>query len=478
MALDAPLNERQVEVLRWISDGCPDGRWTDFSFKTTANALASRRLVTVSKRGGGWSAAVLPAGEHYLAHERYPEGHWSKRRTQQVDLDASRRRMATTKMPVAEPLDGAAPVGPAKQKAHSPARDLVAEVIAAGGELRRESKQGPTAFSSLVAAVNRHRLAPPDKQLTLDTDGGWNKVVIRLEDAPYWLTRPAPEVVNAERIGRWHPALEALRDHEFTSMSAPQERRMLRILQALAVEAEARGHRVEAMSPRRRYHHRQSEAGHVLIRIREYRHTLAVWQKYREVPPPQWGQPVKRPDPGVLDSLAVGLIWESGSRTGIGESWSDAPGKRIKVEGLLPTILWELERRCDGADRRREQQRLAAIEREKLEAEAERQALIVHAENVRAEALQSQHGKWRDANQLREYLDAMENHIDTITDDDERTEAAAWLQWCRRYADTTVDPLGQRLALPTIREWTSEERNRLVKALFQELQRIGQRSVI
>lgn len=33
MALDAPLNERQVEVLRWISDGCPDGRWMNSSYK-------------------------------------------------------------------------------------------------------------------------------------------------------------------------------------------------------------------------------------------------------------------------------------------------------------------------------------------------------------------------------------------------------------------------------------------------------------
>lgn len=45
----------------------------------------------------------------------------------------------------------------------------------------------------------------------------------------------------------------------------------------------------------------------------------------------------------------------------------------------------ELGRRCDSADRRREQQRFAAIEREKLQAEGERKALIVHAENVRAE---------------------------------------------------------------------------------------------
>jgi hypothetical protein len=75
MTIDTRLNPRQVEVLRWISDGCPDGRWADFTFKTTANALASRRLVTVSKRGGKWGAAVLPAGEYYLTSSQYPPGH-------------------------------------------------------------------------------------------------------------------------------------------------------------------------------------------------------------------------------------------------------------------------------------------------------------------------------------------------------------------------------------------------------------------
>ena len=45
VALKDPLNHRQVEVLRWISEGCPDDRWTDFTYKTTASALQSRRLV-------------------------------------------------------------------------------------------------------------------------------------------------------------------------------------------------------------------------------------------------------------------------------------------------------------------------------------------------------------------------------------------------------------------------------------------------
>ena len=114
MALDAPLNERQIEVLRWINDGCPDGRWTDFTFKTTATALASRRLVTVSKRGGAWSAAILPPGEYYIANNDYPQGHWAKRRSYQVNLDAPVRPPVVAQRPVVTTPATAVPSAPKK----------------------------------------------------------------------------------------------------------------------------------------------------------------------------------------------------------------------------------------------------------------------------------------------------------------------------------------------------------------------------
>jgi hypothetical protein len=89
--LDTPLNHRQIEVLNWIKDGCPVGRWTDVRFKTVAIALQSRRLVSISRRGGAWTATVLPAGVHYLTHDEYPAGHWRirQRRTSPADHDVA-----------------------------------------------------------------------------------------------------------------------------------------------------------------------------------------------------------------------------------------------------------------------------------------------------------------------------------------------------------------------------------------------------
>lgn len=68
-----PLNDRQLAVLQWIADGCPDGVLEGHGHKTTAGALRDRRLVTISKSGGRWRAVVTPRGRHYLAHGAFAE---------------------------------------------------------------------------------------------------------------------------------------------------------------------------------------------------------------------------------------------------------------------------------------------------------------------------------------------------------------------------------------------------------------------
>ena len=75
MANQPSLNPRQLDVLQWIADGCPASAMNDTSYKTVAVALQSRRLVTISKRHGIWTATVTEVGTHYLHHGEYPESH-------------------------------------------------------------------------------------------------------------------------------------------------------------------------------------------------------------------------------------------------------------------------------------------------------------------------------------------------------------------------------------------------------------------
>ncbi|WP_418063181.1 helix-turn-helix domain-containing protein [Pimelobacter simplex] len=75
--MDSRVNPRQVEVLKWIADGCPDGRWPagDYSHVLSGNALANRGLAAIKGRGPRWSASITDDGRYYLEHGSYPPGH-------------------------------------------------------------------------------------------------------------------------------------------------------------------------------------------------------------------------------------------------------------------------------------------------------------------------------------------------------------------------------------------------------------------
>jgi hypothetical protein len=67
MPAPVKLTEKQLALLRWIGDGCPDGVMSDDSHRISAGALRNRGLATTSGRGLGWTAKLTPAGADYLA---------------------------------------------------------------------------------------------------------------------------------------------------------------------------------------------------------------------------------------------------------------------------------------------------------------------------------------------------------------------------------------------------------------------------
>jgi len=478
MQLASPLNERQIAVLRWIHEGCPEGRWNDFTYKTVAIALQSRRLVSVSKRGGRWKATIEQAGLHYLEHGDFPRGHFPKQRHHRRRVTAYRPRAVF--LSAGQYANAAVPLPPEpacdEQTSSTPpirpARALLDEVLAAGGEIRRESKDGPRQYSSLVSAINRYKMAPEGKRLVLESGGSWNKCVIRLEDGPRWLTTPVREVVDAPRIDRWHPALRALREAKMLSTSQTAEQRILRMVQAVAIEAEARGHPIAAQPQRYPYHHQQSEPAQLEIKVRDHRYLVAVYQKFRIAPPPpRYGQARKRPPPQAVEPLGIAIRVPGTNRSPyLLESWADSNALRRRVEDAVPLLFHRMERHADREDARREADRRAQIEHQRIREEAERLAEIQHAENVRAETLRSQHAAWREASQLREFLDAMTATVDGMSAGAGRHAAVEWRDWCRRYVNDTADPLGKPLMMPTIRRPTWEERIALENAFVHKLE--------
>jgi excisionase family DNA binding protein len=68
----ARLTERQVEVLRWVGDGCPAKDWPDEGHKVMARAMSYRGLVDVRRKNKRWTATITEAGRYYLDHGHPP----------------------------------------------------------------------------------------------------------------------------------------------------------------------------------------------------------------------------------------------------------------------------------------------------------------------------------------------------------------------------------------------------------------------
>jgi hypothetical protein len=355
MTIETRLNQRQVEVLRWISDGCPNGRWADFTFKTTANALASRRLVTVSKRGGTWGAAVLPAGEFYLANSQYPPGHWAKRRRgQQVDLPTPVRPAAVARRPV-EPLFPGAAGTPLKKQASpdglTPTRKLVKDIVDAGGLLEIDTTDDETSYRSLVGIINRRGMAPDGQEVIMVRGKSYHHIAFRLSSVSDWQTESPAEVVAAERIGRWHPAVASLRsDKRLDSIQKELRGRAFRLLHALAREAEARGHSVRV--PRQSYRGYAQEntklSGDLIFKVGDIDCSVNIWQPNDRVDHTPTQEEVERHKkydwpPSRYDyvpSNRLSMAVETTSRFCVKESWTER--KTLSLQSRLPDVMMTL----------------------------------------------------------------------------------------------------------------------------------------
>jgi hypothetical protein len=463
VALDTPLNERQIEVLHWINDGCPKGRWTDFTFKTTAGALASRRLVVVSKRGGVWGAAILAAGEHYLSEGEYPANHWAKRRRSQcVDLDAPVRAPVVARRPVTPLSHETAASRPKKQAPPgglTPTRKLVKDIVDAGGILEIDTKDDKTSYPSLVGIINRRRMAPEGQEVITVRGKSYHHIVFRLSSVSDWQTEQPSAIVAAERISRWHPAVATLRsDKRLDHIGRELRGRALRLLHALAREAEARGHSVRV--PSRNQHgyaqHSSQLGGNLVFKVGDIECSVDIWQPKDRVdhtPTPHEAEREKKYGwaPSRYDYVPanrLGIAIDTSSRFSSKLSWPET--KTLPLHVRLPDVMMSFERwaviDAEGkeAERRAEIERRARVERE------DELALQAYVQHALGEQLIADLTDWELSRRLRRYLVEMAERIELITDEDERAAAVEWLAWCEQYT-AKRDPLAKPICEPKVK---------------------------
>jgi hypothetical protein len=255
------------------------------------------------------------------------------------------------------------------------------------------------------------------------------------------------------RLSRYHRVAREFRDrtnlHEVSRKALP---RVLRIVHALANEAERRGYEVACIRVREDSYGRSERKpakdgqlgftinGHELkVRIWEkgsglrgpYEHQKKRWQEDREQPYRLMSF-VERPKP--YDTNATGelnievLGWSKDRQS----SWGDR--KRWTLEDRLPQLMRELETQAAEAEERR-----LAEEREEAERERQWKAAMDHAkrrlvEDHRIEVLRQRVRAWQEADAIRAYCDAVEarHGNDAIAAD---PETAQWLALARERAN-------------------------------------------
>jgi hypothetical protein len=216
MAQRKTLTEQQVSILRWISEGCPDGVMEGESHRVSAAALRRRGLVTTTGRGPTWSASVTEAGRRYL-----------------------------------DEVEGEEPPI-ARQANTSVTQQLVDDVAAAGGSLRVPRRRwyrekGEVDYENRALLAERYGKVPAGKRLDVvrvsDTE-----LEVRLLDDPGNPGRPElVEVEIPEKIVRYHPAARRFRDDKaHHQVSRAHLARAVRIVHVVAKEAERRGWSVPA----------------------------------------------------------------------------------------------------------------------------------------------------------------------------------------------------------------------------------------
>lgn len=427
----AQLNQKQLDVLQWIRDGCPQGIYSEGNeHKIIAWALERRGLITITGARRTWAAKITDAGKQWQA---------------------------------APP----APVLPD----HSAADRLVSQVLAAGGRLiLPQDRDVEAAHERLVRMSMKSPSRPRGKKLQIVSTERWGdgpKAVV-LADHLDDLVQPRPVPVP-ERIGRYHPAVKAfVTDTEWQYVTADHVARAARILQAIATEAPKRGIDVIApgttISGLSAYQAREVRRGHLALRTPTGLYSIQVREVAgkggQKVAPRRWDERKTKPawiEKRGWEFISTGrleLVVHGADSSYNGDHYRDA--KSITVEERLPDLFRSFEIYKLGADRRQQER-----EREQADRHARWEAAMVSAKEqyftrARWEHFKQRSRDWQEIDRHRQFLQTARMCLQHY-DGDDRDAIVCQLDEAARTI-VALDPIGALARLvPVIPEPKPED---------------------
>lgn len=419
------LSQRQLEVLTWVGQGCPEDVWPDAGYKHTVYGLTERGLVTVDRRQGRWSATVTDDGRFYLEHGTYPD-----RPDQTPSKRSTPPRPANARRPATREPGREFPVSPT---------DLIAQLHTSGTPLTvpDPSEQLRAGYRRAIDHSRRHGLVPDGYALRYTGRNAGNLVISLVPtDEAAALAGVLDPVPVPDLFDDVHPVVRLLRDRhpQLLPVSEASLDRALRILHAIASECQRRDHHFRLRPDKQ-------PTFQIQVGLDTFAFSLA--EEYQK------GDVVEAADldraryswqrfPARLRDLPSGrlvLRLDEGARS---VSWADR--KRGTLEAKLPAVFVHLAQQAAAADTAR-----ADHERQRVERRDEWQALVEHARHdyvldLNRARLREQAHQSTLAEELRRYTTRLQELLEGTSRPEEADELGTWIEFASNEADR-CDPL-------------------------------------
>lgn len=451
--MNGQVNERQLEVLRWVADGCPDHKWpdNDFSYKTSAAALNSRGLVKIRGRGRSWTATVTDDGRYFLEHGTYPPN---------PDPSSLPARPRVTATPVPN-LD----LSDKSSETLQQARALIQQLQDSGTITITDPPESVRShYRRVLHACRVHHLVPSPLELRF-TGQKAGDIIIMLSSGSAADTSTWDRIrTNARRVTTNVDVVRSALETStiLSSVSNELRPRSIEILLDLAEHLRAFELRLaidtKLKTPklfipdggRRRsiwFEELLNQVPHALTAADQKELRRAPWTRLPQfdgIPSGRLQLRVERDGSHEVRVGSIGYRYEKNS-----DSWSDE--KRSLLEGQLNAIARAIKQGIvdDDDAREREKQRRSeaqeeferarAAERaawEEVRTRARESALIARREALFA----SEFSAWQDARALRAFAAELEQQVTEQGQVEGRPRLRQWIGWARARADA-LDPI-------------------------------------
>jgi hypothetical protein len=320
------------------------------------------------------------------------------------------------------------------------------------GRIFTRSEVEKAGWNHTVREVRSRKLVPPDKYIRYSNEGIAG-IRIWLEDGenPNELRRRQDHspISVPERVARLHPAVAAMKDGGHLLVSKNCKSRALRILHALAAEAERRGHRVTSTSS-------EQSPARLVIGVGAHSYPLSILEEGDRVPHQPKAYELqqqkrnswfKMPEWDSVPSGQLMIELPSTAKTNR-HRWADR--KRGALEEKLPDVMAEIEARAISDERRRIAAEREAVVRQREWEAAMVEARLAYTEHYRAEVLEEQARRLEKVDRLRKYCQRLEDEIEAWREQEDGETvlgAQAWLEWVKLRIQA-IDPLRLLPSLP------------------------------